>query len=99
MLLILLPLELLLLLGLGRAHHAVIVLGMLEIVFRHDAVTRGVRVAGELQVLLVHVRCRAANLHLRSVGIERPVGIAAIVIVLRPAAASTRALHEIPFTM
>jgi len=90
---------LILLLGLRlRRHDAVIVLGVLEIILRHDAVAGRVGVARELQIFLIDVRCRAADFHLRAGRVERAVRIvsaataAAIVVaaacVLRPAAAS-----------
>ena len=95
LLLSLLLLVLLLLLRLRR-HDAVVVLGMLEIVFRHHAVAGGVGIARELEIFLIHIRRGAADFHFRSGRIKRAVGVmptAAIVVmaaacVLRPAAAS-----------
>src|SRR5262249_35532791 len=43
------------LLGLGRAQDPEVVLGVLEVVLRHDAVALRVGVARQLQVLLVHM--------------------------------------------
>ena len=79
---------------------AVIMLRMLKIILGHDAVAAGIGVAGQLQILLIHMRGRAADLHFRTVGIVSAVGIEAAAIVaaaataaaaaamLRPAAAS-----------
>lgn len=68
-------------------HDAVIVLGVLQIAFRHDAVAIGVGVARELQIFLVDVRGRAADLHLGAGRVEGAVRIvsaaaAAIVVVI-----------------
>ena len=97
-------LRLLSLLRLDRGHDAEVVLGVLKVALGHDPVALCVRIAGKLKVLLVDIGRRAANFHLRSGGVERPVRIeiiaataAAIVMtaaatatcVLRPAAAST----------
>jgi hypothetical protein len=81
----------LLLLRRGR-HDAVVVLRMLEVVFRCDAVARGVGVTGKLEILVVNVRGRTPDLHFRSAGIERPIGVVVVVLaaamrILRPAAA------------
>jgi hypothetical protein len=80
-------------LGTLRHQYPIIVLGVLEVVLLHHAITGGAGIAGELQVLLVHMGGGAANLDIRSGGIKRPVVIvvmvvAAVVVVLRPAAAS-----------
>ena len=91
--------------GRGR-HDAVVMFRMLKIVLGHDAVAAGIGVTGQLQILLVHMARRTADLDLRSRGIEGAIGIeaaptvivaaaatTAIATMLRPAAASARALH------
>jgi len=82
-----------LLLGLGGAHQPVIVLGVLQVVFGHDAIAGRIRISRKLQIFLVNMGRGTANLDLRTARIECAVGV----VVLRPAAASTRAFHEIPF--
>ena len=72
-----------------RHQDAVIVLGVLEIVLLHYAITGRARIAGKLKIFLVHVRGRATNLHIRSCGIKGPVVVVVMIVVLRPAAAST----------
>ena len=57
---------------LSRRNDAVIVLGMLEIVFRHDPVTGCLCVAGQLLVLLGDVQSRTPDLHVRAVRFKRP---------------------------
>jgi len=107
-LLLLLLLLILLHLRLLRRHDAKIVLGVLQVILRHYAVAGRVRVARELQVLLVDVCRRSTNLHLGAVRVERPVGVVAsattaaamidvaTVAALRPAAASTRTFQPMP---
>ena len=99
------------LLGRGRRHDAVVMLCMLKIILGHDAVAAGIGVAGQLQILLIDVGGRTANLDLGTGRIIGAVGIettaaaaivvaaaatAAIATVLRPAAASARAFHYGP---
>ena len=106
---LLLLLLVLLHLRLLRGQDAKIMFGVLQIVLGHDAIARGVRVARQLQILLVDMRRRPADLHFRSVRIERTVRVVAAtsstttavvdvaaVISLRPAAASTRTFHLCP---
>lgn len=103
MLVLLLLLLKLLRLRLLRRQDAEIVLGVLQIILCHHPVAGRVRVARELEIFLVHMRSRAANLHLGPVRVERPVRIVAAaatttaatsvtamaaMTVLRPAAAS-----------
>jgi len=90
-----------------RRHDAVIMLRMLKIILGHDAVAAGIGVTGQLQILLIDMTGRAANLHLGSGRIKGAIGIeaaaaivaaaatTAIATMLRPAAASTRALHYV----
>jgi len=66
-----------------RHQDAVIVLSVLKVVFRRDAVTSGTGIARELQVFLIDMSRRAADLDVRSRRIESPV-----VTLLRPPAAS-----------
>jgi hypothetical protein len=79
-------------LGTLRHQYPIIVLGVLEVVLLHHAITGGAGITGELQVLLVHMGGGAANLDIRSGGIKRPVVIVVMVVVavvvLRPTAAS-----------
>ena len=82
-------------------HDAEIMLRMLKIILGHHPVAARIGVAGQLQIFLVHMAGGAANLDLRSRGIEGAVGVeaaamaaaatimAAAIAVLRPAAAST----------
>ena len=91
-----------------RRHDAVIMLRMLKIILGHDAVAAGIGVAGKLQILFIDMAGRAANLHfgtgriIGAIGVEAAAVIAAataataIATMLRPAAASTRALHNSP---
>jgi len=91
-----------------RRHDAVIMLRMLKIILGHDAVAAGIGVAGQLQIFLIDMAGRAANLHfgtgriIGAIGVEAAAVIAAataataIATMLRPAAASTRALHYDP---
>src|SRR5215471_6595130 len=90
-LLLLLLTELPLLLKLAALRHQdpIIVLGMLEIVLLHDPIAGRSRVARKLQVFLIHMGRRAANLDVRSRRIESPIVIMVVImIVLRPTAAS-----------
>ena len=97
------------LLRLRRGQNAEIVLRMLKVVFRPNPVACRIRVAGELQILFINVGGRSADFDLGAVGIERTVRVVAAatataamailtaMAVLRPAAASSRALHWCPF--
>ena len=90
------------LLGLLRRHDAEVMLRMLKIILGHHPVAARIGVAGELEIFLINMAGRTADLDFRTRGIERPVGVetttaamaAAIVMaataiaVLRPAAAS-----------
>jgi hypothetical protein len=56
-----------------RSHdQAVIMLRMLKVVFRLNAVAAGMRVARQLQVFFVDMRGGAADFHVRPVRIHRP---------------------------
>ena len=90
----------------GR-HDAVVMFRMLKIIFGHDAIAAGIGVTRQLQVFLIDMAGRAANLDLRTGGIVGAIGIeaaaaivaaaaatsAASTTMLRPAAASTRAFQ------
>jgi hypothetical protein len=82
---------------------AVIVLGMLEVILGHDAVAGRVRVAGELEVLLVNVVGVAADLHVGAVRVDRAVNVEDLVLVLlaalvaRAAATTTAAATAVVF--
>ena len=83
-------LVLLLLLDLCRGQDTVIVLGMLKIVFGGHAVALGIRVPGELEILLVNMRGGTANFHLWTARVEGPVRVVVLLAamgILRPAAA------------
>lgn len=58
-------------LRLRRHDQAIVMLGMLKIVFRLYAVAAGMRVARQLQVFFVDMSGRAANLHVWTVGVHR----------------------------
>ena len=60
----------------------IIVFGVLEVVLGHHAVSRRVRVAGQLKVLLVDVVGVAPDLHVRAVRVDRPVNVEDLVLVL-----------------
>jgi len=49
-----------------RCHDAVIVLGVLEIIFRHDAVAGRIGISRKLKIFLVNIRRRPANFHFRT---------------------------------
>ncbi len=57
----------LLVVGLRREHDAEIMLGMLEIAFRHHDVAGGLRVPPELEVFVRNRLRRSADLHVRAV--------------------------------
>ncbi|MDQ0436865.1 hypothetical protein QO014_001250 [Kaistia dalseonensis] len=57
-------------LRLRRGDHAKIVLGMLQIAFRHHAVARRLRIARQRHVLLGDVKCGATNLDVRAIALE-----------------------------
>src|SRR5215831_16569359 len=52
--------------------HAVIVLGVLVVIFRRDRITRGLRVARELNIFLCNVGWISANFHVRAVRFVHP---------------------------
>lgn len=81
-------LVLLLLLRLG-GKDAVIMFGMLKIVFGCHPVTRCIRIPGQLKVLVVNMSGGTPDLHFRPAGIEGPVGVVVLATmrVLRPSAA------------
>lgn len=58
---------------LHRAHHAIIMLGVLQVVFGLDPVPGRTRIARQLHILFVDMRRWPANLHVRSVALERAV--------------------------
>jgi hypothetical protein len=82
LLLALLVLALLLQVGLIRHDEAVIVLGVLEVVLGHDAIAGRVRVARELEILLVDMVRVAADLHIRPVRINRAVNVEDLILAL-----------------
>jgi hypothetical protein len=82
LLLALLLLALLLQVCLIRHDEAVIVLGVLEVVLGHDAIAGRVRVARELEILLVDVVRVAADLHIRPVRINRAVNVEDLILAL-----------------
>ena len=68
----------LLLLCLNGGKNSEVVLGVLEIVFRHDSIALRIGVARKLQILLVDMSCRAANLDLGAVGVVRAIQVVAV---------------------
>src|SRR5690606_3276492 len=73
-------------------HDAVVVLRMLQIVFRRDAIPGGIGIAGELAVTLENGAGAAPDLHIGTVGIEIPMGAAtAIRIAMGTTALGTAA--------
>ena len=92
--------EALLHLRLGGGNDAVVVLGVLQIVFRHDPVAGALGVAGKRRVFLGDVLGRAPDLHVRTRAVVGPrqgiatltvvvviVIIVVVIIVITPAAA------------
>ncbi len=57
---------------------AVVVIGMLEIIFRHDAVARGRGVAAEPEIALIKLVRGAAQAQARPVAVERLVAATAM---------------------
>src|SRR6516162_718003 len=57
---------------LRRGDHAVIVLGVLIVILRRDRITRGLRVARELNIFFCSVRWVSANFHVRAVRFIHP---------------------------
>src|SRR4051812_7680928 len=74
-----------------RRHDAVIMLRMLKIILGHDAVAAGIGVAGQLQLLLVNMAGRAADLHFGTGRVIGAIGVEAAAIVAAAAAATTAA--------
>ncbi|VVT29532.1 membrane hypothetical protein [Rhizobium sp. EC-SD404] len=90
----LVALEAFLHLRLRRRNHAVVMLGMLEIVFSHHVVANALRVAGQRRVLLGNVLRRTANLHIWAgavIGTRERVAPFAVVIIAAVIAAATAA--------
>jgi hypothetical protein len=58
------------------------VFGVLEVVLGHHAVSRRIRVAGQLKVLLVDVVGVAPDLYVRAIRVDRPVNVEDLVLVL-----------------
>jgi hypothetical protein len=78
---------------------AIVVLRMLEIVFRQNRITGRLGIPGERHVLLSNVSGRAAQLHIRTVALETPrqrVLAFALLIVLVIAAAASAVLLSLP---
>src|SRR4051812_23265822 len=75
-----------------RRHDAVIMLRMLKIILGHDAVAAGIGVAGQLQILLVNMAGRAADLHLGSGRIKGAIGIEAAAAAIVAAATAATAI-------
>ena len=84
---------------LRSTHNPVVMLGMLEIIFRHDPVASRARITRKLLVLFIDVRRRPTNFDLWPRRIKCPVGVVVIVVlvVLWPAATTSGTFHEIPF--
>ena len=58
-----------------RIENAKIMLGMLEVAFRHDPIPRAGRIASELQVFLEELLRGAAHAQIRAVAVEDMVAI------------------------
>jgi hypothetical protein len=67
-------------------------LGVLQIALRHDAVALRVRIARELEVLLIDVRSGAADLDLWAIGIVGAVRVQIAAVVVTAATAATAAV-------
>ena len=79
--------------------HAVIVLGMLVVIFRGDRITRGLRVARELNVFFRDVRRISANFHIgpvRFVDAHHRIVILAMVVVASAHALVLTVSHDSP---
>src|SRR5215475_6760540 len=75
--------------------------GMLKVVLGGDRVARGVGIARELHVFFRHVRCRAADFHIRPVRLVDPrQGILALaaIVVASPHAFVLTVSHGSPVT-
>src|SRR5690606_22917450 len=75
---------------LGRRDDAEIMLGVLQVILGHDAVARGLRIAGELQVFLGDMGRVAAHLHVGAVALviaAQRVAVLAAAIVVAPTGA------------
>jgi hypothetical protein len=59
-----------------------IVVGVLEIVLRHDAVAGGRRISAKRQILLVDLMGRAAQPHTRAVAVEGLVAALMVVVMM-----------------
>src|SRR6516164_7917021 len=66
--------------------HAVIVLGVLIVILRRDRITRGLRVARELNIFFCNVRWVSANFHVRAVRFVYPHHrVVTLAVIVAPA--------------
>ena len=56
---------------LSSRNHAVVMLGVLKVIFRHHRIPRRLRIAGQLKVFFSDVLSGTANLHVRTVTLKR----------------------------
>ena len=84
-------------LSLKLLDEAVVMLGMLAIVFRLHPIAGRFRVAGHISVFLINRRRRAANFYIRPVAVERAIGIIVVPVIVIIAAVipSPLALHSV----
>ena len=61
---------------------AIVVVGMLEVVFRHDAITGRRRIAAKRQILLVNLMGRAAQANTGAVAVESLVAALVMVVMM-----------------
>jgi hypothetical protein len=95
-------LETLLHLRLGSRDDAVVVLGMLQVVFRHDAITCALRVACQSRILLGNVLSGTADFHIGAgavIGPGKRVLAFAVEIVVSTAAATATIVVTPPTTL
>lgn len=89
---------------LHRAHHAEVMIGVLQIILAQHPISRGGRIARELQVTLVNHRGVTANLHLWAIALHGAVRVVVVVIIAvvvmsttaaRLTTAATLTLHRV----
>ena len=67
---------------LHQSHKAEIMIGVLEIILAQHTVTRRRRVARQLEIALIDMRRRTANLYVRPVALHRPIRVLIIPVVM-----------------
>src|SRR6185437_10711070 len=81
-----------------RVQDAEVVLGVLEIAFRHHSITRGCRIPPELQILLEQLLRRAAHPQVRAVAVEHMVAVERNSATAAAAVMTDRTAPAIPVT-